>query len=410
VTLCRSTAATRTSTPIDQEGEPGDAPARSVTVTLAHGRERDVLRCWDAFVQRTPGTDVTQLSAWARVRSMVGFKAIYIFAYHGDKLVGGAQLLCRAVPVVGCVGYVPYGPLVDRTTRDWEAVRSAITDALRDVGRERLRMLFVQPPEFADDVSCDLLARGFRPSSACIAPPGSVRIDLTDDLAQIRNRFGRRLRSWPHRWEARGVTVSVGSARDLPMLARLMEHSARRHSFMPPSYAYLETLYRELAAGGNAALFVGRVHGLPVAADLVTICGGMIRGRLCGFDRGGEAARLSVPAAIRWEIIKWGKAEGLRWLDFGGLSRATLDGLLDGGSAIVTSCDQPKLTFGGTPFRYPLAVELVTSTPLRIAYDLARVSPPGRHALVWAQIALRGRSGRRYRADAPTVTSARDIL
>jgi hypothetical protein len=30
----------------------------------------------------------------------------------------------------------------------------------------------------------------------------------------------------------------------------------------------------------------------------------MIRGRLTGFDRGGEAGRLSVPAAIRWEIIK----------------------------------------------------------------------------------------------------------
>ena len=79
-------------------------------------------------------------------------------------------------------------------------------------------MLFVQPPEGADAVSADLIARGFRPSSAGIAPAGSIRIDLSDDLGQIRSRFGRRLRSWPHRWEGRGVTVSVGGARDLPLL------------------------------------------------------------------------------------------------------------------------------------------------------------------------------------------------
>ena len=184
-------------------------------------------------------------------------------------------------------------------------------------------MIFIQPPEGADAVSADLLTRGFRLSSAGIAPAGSIRIDLTEDLARIRSRFGRRFRSWPHRWEGRGVTVSVGGEQDLPLLARLMTQSAQRQGFTPPSLTYLQTLYRELAAGGNVALFVGYVHRRPVAADLVTVCGGMIRGRFAGFDRCGEAARLSVPAAIRWEIIKWGKARGLRWLDFGGLSDAT---------------------------------------------------------------------------------------
>ena len=188
--------------------------------------------------------------------------------------------MCRRLPVLGRVGYLPYGPVVDRTVSDWETVRDQVVQALHGVGRSHLRMLFVQPPEGAEDISRGLLARGFRPSSAGIAPPGSIRIDLSEDLTQIRSRFGRRLRSWPNRWQARGVTVSVGDESDLPLLTRLMTHSAQRQGFTPPSDAYVETLYRELAARGNAALFIGRVHGRPVAADLVTICGEMIRGRL----------------------------------------------------------------------------------------------------------------------------------
>jgi hypothetical protein len=370
-----------------------------VAVSVSPRPATEVVQSWDRLVERTPGTDVTQLSAWARVRAPHGFTPLYLLAHRGDELVGGAQVLIRRLPLLGAIGYVPYGPLVDRTDGGCSTVRRGLVEGLHRLGRGRLRMLFVQPAEGDDDVSTDLLACGFRRSSADIAPAGSVRIDLTDDLAEIRSRFGRRLRSWPNRWPERGVTVEQGDAQDLPLLTSLASRTAARHGFRAPPPEHVATVYRELAPGGHAALFVGRVHGTPVAADLVTVCGGLIRGRLCGFDRGGEAARLSVPAAIRWEIIQWGQARGLRWLDFGGLSAASLHALLDEGARTeVSPTDQPKLTFGGTPFRYPPAVELVTPPSLRMAYDVARRSPPGRQAIAWAQQAMRGRRARRARS------------
>jgi hypothetical protein len=91
------------------------------------------------------------------------------------------------------------------------------------------------------------LLRGFRPSCAGIGPIGSLRIDLSDDLATIRSRFGKKLRSWPHRWEARGVTVTVGDEADLPVLVRLMAHSAQRQGFATLPADYVKRLYRELA-------------------------------------------------------------------------------------------------------------------------------------------------------------------
>lgn len=68
-------------------------------------------------------------------------------------------------------------------------------------------------------------------------------------------------------------------------------HSAHHQDYQPPPVDYLEVMYSELAATGQAALFVGEVHGEPVAADLVTRCGAIVRGWLAGFDRTGEASQ-----------------------------------------------------------------------------------------------------------------------
>ena len=367
-------------------------PSGDVEVTAGEDPGPEALRAWDLLVDRTPGTDVTQLSIWAGLRARVGFSPLYLLAYRGAELVGGAQILTRRVPVLGTVGYLPYGPLVAPDVAAADDVRRALVDALAVLGRRRLQILFVQPPEDDHDTSSELLQHGFRPSSAGIAPAGSIRIDLTADLAEIRSRFGKRLKSWTNRWESRGVTVRAGDERDVALLAELMATSAQHQGYTPLPLDYMTALYRELAATGHAVLFIGEVNGVPVAADLMTGCGDMVRGRLSGFDRSGEAMRLSVPAAIRWELIKWAKAQGYRWFDFGGLRPETLDALLGGhdrSTDTLPTADQPKLTFGGTAFRYPPAVEMIRPAALRTAYDLAWRSAAGRRLFSEVQSLLR---------------------
>jgi hypothetical protein len=366
----------------------------------------DALHAWDLLVDRTPGTDVTQLSVWGGLRGRVGFTPLYLLAYQDGGLVGGAQILTRRFPVLGSVGYLPYGPLVAPDAPATDDIRRALVDALVVLSRRRLRILFIQPPEGAQDTSDELLHRGFRPSSAGIAPQGSMRIDLTADLAEIRSRFGKRLKSWTNRWESRGVTVRPGTVRDMPLLAELMAGSAQHQGYTPLPLEYMTALYRELDAGGHVVMFVGEVDGVPVAADLMTGCGEMVRGRLSGFDRSGEAMRLSVPAAIRWELIKWSKAQGYRWFDFGGLRPETLAALLDStdrGADTLPTADQPKVTCGGTAFRYPTPVEMIRPAVLRSAYDLAWRSATGRRVFSELKGLLRGS---RWRGRDPMASSA----
>lgn len=345
---------------------------------------------WDRLVQATPGTDVTQLSRWATLRARLGFRPTYVFAYHSGALVGGALVLRRRLFGALSIGYLPYGPVIGPSAPDRAGARTALVEALLPIAHQ-LRVMFIQPPEHGDDISEALLAAGFRPSTAGIAPAGSYRLELTADLDRIRARFSKRLRSWPNRWADKGVTVRRGDERDLPIMHELMSRTGERQGFAPPTLDYLQALYRELAWGGNAALFIGQVHGVPVCADVVTMCGPMVRGRFGGFDHSGPAGKLSVPAAVRWEIIKWAKARGYRWLDFGGLPEQMLSDMLDLGintSDQWPSAHRSKLSFHGTPFRYPQAVELLRPGITRTSYDLLTRHPHGRRLVQRAKTLL----------------------
>jgi lipid II:glycine glycyltransferase (peptidoglycan interpeptide bridge formation enzyme) len=347
---------------------------------------------WDALVSRSPGTDITQLSVWGRVRAMEGFHPRWLLARRCGRVVGGAQVLLRGVPGLGFVGYVPYGPVVADEAAGREDVVRELADALSAL--RNVRMLFVQPPEGGEHIRSELLAHGFRPSTTHVAPIGSVRLDLHRSTEEIRRGLNPRLRSWTNRWADHGVTVRCGDDRDVALLARLMAVAAAARGYAPPPREdYIRHLYNELAPRGHVALFVGEVDGTPVSADLVTMCGSMVRGRFTGFDRSGPGARLSVPGAARWEMTKWAKESGYRWLDFGGLTEQTLDDLAAGTRWCESwpGPDKAKLSFGGEPFRYPEPVELIRPAALRMAFDATRNSNLGRCGLDRIQVLMQAR-------------------
>jgi lipid II:glycine glycyltransferase (peptidoglycan interpeptide bridge formation enzyme) len=355
-------------------------PARSGTPLAGSGvaiwRARDpgstVLAEWDRIVRTTPGTDVTQLSAWGRLRARAGYIPEYLLAYQRGRLVGGALILRRRLAGVAVVGYLPYGPVISSAVPSPRPVRQALEDGVVAVGNE-LWMLFVQPPEDGHEISRGLLQRGFRPSLAGIAPVGSMRVDLSGSEQELRARAKRRLRPAATLWAATPVTVRHGDERDVPLLAELISHSAQAQGYRPYPVDYLHAMYRELA--GQVMLFIGEAGGVPVAADLVTSCGDMVRGRLIGFDRTGQARRLGVPAAVTWEVIRWAKEQGYRWYDFGGLPEPVLHDMIDLGlrhNPQWPSTTHAKLGWGATAFRYPPPVELIRPNLVRMAYDVIR--------------------------------------
>ena len=396
----RSDDSGRPNTPELGSATRGDAV--SVTVRRTTTPDTATLAAWNALVMRTEGTDVTQLSAWATIRALAGYTPTYLLAHHHNTLTGGALILRRRLAGLLTIGYLPYGPVIDPHTPHHNTTTTALIDALTAFATTQ-HLMFIQPPEHAHHISHALLHRGFRPSHAGIAPAGSYRLDLTPPLEHIRASFSKRLKSWTNRWETKGVTVRHGNHTDLPLLVALMAQTGQRQGFRPPPLNYVHTLYRELSTHGQAALFIGEVHGQPVSADIVTVCAGMVRGRLGGFSGHGETGKLSVPAAVRWHIIQWAKQAGHHYLDFGGLPEQMLTDMID--HNIHTNENWPnaqrsKLQFNGHPYRYPTPVELVQPTPLRAAYDYTTTHPRGIRLITTAKDILRGNRGHTNTANA----------
>jgi lipid II:glycine glycyltransferase (peptidoglycan interpeptide bridge formation enzyme) len=365
-------------------------PAVSVTVTDSLGPKSSAE--WTRLVgggKHSPSDgDVAQLPAWARLRGTVGFTARYVLVHSGPDLVAGAQLLERRLPLLGRVGYLPYGPVVADGFSSRTSVTAALADALTDLARTRLRMLFVQPPPGGEAISAALLDSGFRRSTADVAPGRSLRLDLRQDSAELRAGLSKRLRTWTNRWSSRGVSVRIGTEADLDLLATLVADTGEHQGFAPVSASYLRTLVHEL--GRDAVLFVGELDGTPVASALFTRCGGTLKLRFAGMNRSDKVDHASVPAAVQWHAIGWAKQAGLRWFDFGGISAEAAELLaLGAGRGELRGVDRFKASFGGQLHHCPPAVELISSPLLRTGYDLSRRWPAGRRAIELAKSALR---------------------
>ena len=363
-----------------------------VSVTLSTRPDPDTIHAWDHLVSHTPGSDVAQLSAWSAVRRQAGFVPRYVLARRAGGLVGGAVVLQRRLPVLGVVGYVSHGPVIVPDPGR-AAVAHAVSTALADLGRRHLSGLFIQPPEGAQDISAHLLRLGFRPSVAGIAPAASIRIDLTRDVEEIRNGLTSSNRRRTRTYADRGIAVRLGCERDLPLVTDLLARTAAHQQFDPLSLDYLRTLYRELGRGDHVQIFIAELDGVAAVAHLFTGCGGVLTSRLTGMHRDDSVKKSGAAAAVIWHAILWAKTNRYHTFDFGGIQVDAVDMILDGQAGRATRLTGPeifKTSFGGQPFHYPPAVELLSSRLLRTGYDLSRRSKLGGRLVATAKRLMRG--------------------
>ena len=306
-------------------------------------------RAWDAFVMSRPAYSITHSRAWGELKESFGWRPRRFVGYDDGRAQGGAQILGRAVPLVGGeLWYAPRGFLVDYGDRD---ALAALTAGVRAAAREaRAVAVKIEPLVAADADLTSLAALGYRATRRHVQPLTTLTLDLRRGEDELLAGMERQTRYNVNLATRKGVTVRAGIApEDLNAFYVLLEATTNRKHFLVHNLAYYEkalALFRD-----TSTVLLAEYEGELLAAAFVL---GFGRYAYYAYAASAAAKReLKATNLLAWEAVRWAKSRGYEVFDFWGIPRepAPANPLY----GVYTF----KKGYGGVEVRYAPAYDLV---------------------------------------------------
>lgn len=325
---------------------------------------------WDAFLARTPGGHHVQTSLWAQTKAFLGWQAVRLIVRRDARIVAGAQVLTRSIPLLGSVGYLSKGPVL--AENDPLLADLLIAELKRLCRARRIRNLILQPADNGHAFAQRLPATGFQLSPDKLGLSATVVLDLRRDLETLLAEMKSKTRYNVRLGLRRGITVREGTEADLATFYRILSATGQRQNFVSASEAYFGELWDTLYGRGLCKLFLAEFEGEPVSGMLAITFGDTVI-----YKRGawsGEHGKLRPNEAMHWTAIEWAKTAGFHYYDFDGINRAVAETIVRDeplppeASETVTRF---KLGFGGEIRLLPETYSYIDSRLLRWGYNSA---------------------------------------
>jgi lipid II:glycine glycyltransferase (peptidoglycan interpeptide bridge formation enzyme) len=318
---------------------------------------------WDAFLMKVSGSHYAQSSVWAQVKSLLGWQTARIIVEDNHRIVGGAQLLIRSIPVMGAIGYVPGGPLLLQD--DPHVAQLLITHLHQIVQEYHIQYLLVHSHQMWPSFEKRLLDRGFRYTKRHALAISTLLLDLTQDTDQILKSMRKSTRRNIRLSQKAGVIVREGSERDLQACYRVMIEACKHNNLKTFSEEYFTGLWNILHPRGYLHLFIAEYEGEAVAVSWVISFGNTVTDTIGAWN--GLHAKVHPNELLEWTTLTWAKSHGYHYFDFDGLATEVARGeeLPDAHKDGVTFF---KLGFGGCAVLYPVAYEYLPNRFLRWLY------------------------------------------
>jgi lipid II:glycine glycyltransferase (peptidoglycan interpeptide bridge formation enzyme) len=292
---------------------------------------------WDGFLEVTPGGSYRQTSAWAEVKALQGWETRRSVVRRDGRIVAGAQLLIKPLPVVPALGGIAYcglGPVL--ALDDPELAAQLLEQLGQQCRRERVRVLLVQPPDEGPSLDDALEARGFVESPIAVAPRATALVDLRRDLATIEQDLGRSLRKQLRRAHRRDVVVREGDREDIAVFHRLLVAAGDRLAYGVFPLAYYERLW-DAFGDARTRLFLAEHGGRTLSATMCLAMRDRVVSVAIGW--GGEGAELHPNDVLDWHTIRWARERGYRYVELENLSQDLAVQLVAGADPATTAGD-----------------------------------------------------------------------
>jgi lipid II:glycine glycyltransferase (peptidoglycan interpeptide bridge formation enzyme) len=151
-----------------------------------------------------------------------------------------------------------------------------------------------------------------------------------------------------------GLVVEDAGAPGVDELYRILTDTSDRVGFVLRSLETYHLVYDSFAGGGRARLLLARLPGgEAVAALMLVMCGGKVVEPYGGMTVAGADSRANY--LLKWEAMRSSAERGYRLYDMWGVP--------------TSGVAQFKQGFGGREVNWIGAFDLVTSAPLRAAFN-----------------------------------------
>ncbi len=284
---------------------------------MSLSRGETTSEAWDSFVAGRADAHILQTSPWGALKSQFGWTAERVCLADQGGIEAGAQVLYRRMPAgLGCLAYVPRGPLVA-----WEDIAqvSALLLRIRQAARARGAIALMIEPQLPDGPECrrQMQDLGFQPAPVTIQPPRTVIVDLSPDEEQILKAMKSKTRYNVRLAGRKGVTVHEATSSDLAAFNGLMEVTGSRDEFAVHAPEYYEAAFRLFVPRGWARLLLAEVAGDVVAGIMVFA---VPPNAWYLYGASGDTHREKMPTyLLQWHAIRWAKSLGCTSYDLWGI-------------------------------------------------------------------------------------------
>jgi peptidoglycan pentaglycine glycine transferase (the first glycine) len=307
---------------------------------------------WNSIISKLPNPHFLQTVEWGQVKAKYGWSLHYaVWDADGrwkvesdpnplstfQSPVAAALILKRQILRNGFAArlsilYSPKGPLLDWTN---ESLRNRVLDDLQSFARKQGAIFLKMDPDVVlgtgipnsqDDVldnggqavMSGLMRRGWGYASDQIQFKNTVLVDLNPSEEEILARMKPKTRYNIRLSAKKGVSLRVGTKKDLPMLYKMYAETSLRDGFVIRDEGYYQTVWNLFMSSSEPTCepLIAEIDGQSVAAIFIFYFAGRAY-YVYGMSR--DAHREKMPTyLLQWEAMKRAKAKGCNVYDLWG--------------------------------------------------------------------------------------------
>ena len=331
---------------------------------------------WDHFVSTHRDAHLLQTADWGRLKSGFGYTAQRVALLDGSRIVGGALILFRQMPLsIGTRAYIPAGPLLCDDNPAHPA-NVALWNAIHHAARKHGAIFLKAEPcnwyRPRPDLPAQLAHAGLRSSPLTEQPPRTIVLDISGDEETILKRMNQSTRRKVNMKVKKDIDVRIGTRADVDSFTQLMSITSQRDAFGAYGPHYYQNAFDLFSIGDSCALLIASYQGRDLAGLFAFRCGENAY-YLYGASSNDERNRMPT-YILQLEAIRWAKQHGAKRYDLWGIpdeDEATLEAQFEQRHDGLWGVYKFKRGFGGQVIRSVGAWDKVYNPLVYQAYTWA---------------------------------------